>query len=110
MILSFWKKIIQSIFFTDNAFKGIEIYVWQIAEGDYQCGAMIGTNRDKNIDEISGLFERSISIEDMNKIIAYCGIKKEDTRIIPCKQLYSSYYYEIDNEYIKNVESMFVFE
>lgn len=108
--VEYLKENYPEYFFTDNAFKGIEIYVWQDAENYYQCGAMIGTNRDKTIDEISGLFERSISIEDINKIIAYCGIKKEDTRIIPCKQLYSSYFYEIDDEYIKNVESMFVFE
>lgn len=34
-------------YFKLSAFKGIEIYVWEMAEGSYQCGMMSGTNRNK---------------------------------------------------------------
>lgn len=108
--IEFLKENYPEYFFTEDATKGIEIYVWQNSEDNYQCVALLGTNRNKTEKEILDLFEKSVSIEEMNEIISYCSIKKDDVNIIPYNHPLSSYYCEIDDKYIKNVESMFVFE
>lgn len=94
-------------FFEPDTFKGIEIYVWQLAKDNYNCGALPGTNAVKSNEDILDLFDKSVTIEEMNSILAYCGIPKDDVRIIPCVQPLSSFVYTIDDEYTKKVEAMF---
>ena len=33
-------------------YKGLEVYVWQMAEGDYRFGLMQGTNREKTLFQV----------------------------------------------------------
>ncbi len=66
-----------------DTFKGIEVYVWQTEEGEYRCGAMFGTNRNKTIEEISNLAKNSATIEEMRIILSSYGIEQEDFFIIP---------------------------
>lgn len=101
------KELYPEYFFEPNTSKGIEIYVWQLAEDNYMCGALPGTNAIKPDDVILDLFDKSVTIEEMNNIIAYCKIPKENVHIIPCTQPLSSYAYTIDDEYTKKVEAMF---
>lgn len=103
------KELYPEYFFEPDTFKGIEIYVWQLAEDNYKCGALPGTNAPKSNEDILDLFDKSVTIEEMNSILAYCEISKEDVRIIPCTQPLSSYIYTIDDEYTKKVEAMFDF-
>lgn len=94
-------------YFDLSAFKGIEVYVWQMAENSYRCGALSGTNRNKTADEINELQSNSASIEEMKAILSFYGIPKEDIIIMPCTQPYSSYDYEIDDDYIQKINELF---
>ena len=49
--------------------KGIEVYMWQTANGEYRCGALSGTNRNKTNDEILNLAKNSATIEEMREIL-----------------------------------------
>ena len=53
-------------YFKLNDFKGIEIYVWEMAEGSYHCGMMSGTNRNKTDEEIWNAFLENIKSEITN--------------------------------------------
>ena len=88
-------------------FKGIEVYVWQIAEGSYRCGMMSGTNRNKTDEEIWGLQEKSLSVEETKAILNEIGVEESDIIVIPIAQPYSSYMYELDDEYKENVAKLF---
>ena len=94
-------------YFKLNAFKGVEIYVWEMAEGSYHCGMMGGTNRTKTDEEIWDLAKNPISIEDAKLILNEQGIKKEYWIIMPVVQPFSSYHYEIDDAYREKVKKLF---
>ena len=94
-------------YFKLNAFKGVEIYVWEMAEGSYHCGMMSGTNRMKTDEEIWDLAKNPISIEDAKLILKEQGIGKEYWLITPVVQPYSSYRYEIDDAYREKVKKLF---
>ena len=88
-------------------FKGIEVYVWQMAENSYCCGMMSGTNRNKTDEEIRGLQEKSLSVEETKAILNEIGVEGSDIIVIPITQPYSSYMYEIDDVYKENVSNLF---
>ena len=94
-------------YFKLNDFKGIEIYVWQMAENSYECGMMGGTNRNKTEEEIWDLHKRTLSIEEAKLILKELGIGKDRISVIPVVQPYSSYRYEIDDAYREKVKKMF---
>lgn len=94
-------------YFKLNAFKGIEIYVWEMAEGSYQCGMMSGTNRNKTEEEIHALAERPLTIKEAKLILNELGIDKRFWFIIPVRQPVSSYHYRIDNAYTAKVWKLF---
>lgn len=94
-------------YFELNYFKGIEIYVWEMAEGSYLCGMMSGTNRMKSEEEIWDLAKNPLSVEDAKLILNERGIDKEYWTIIPVVQPYSSYRYEIDDAYREKVKKLF---
>lgn len=94
-------------FFDAKADENIEIYVWQLAEDNYLCGALLKTDSERSNEEIIGLSNKAISVEEMKNILSYCKISKENISIIPCVQPNSSYSYTIDDEYTKRVEAMF---
>ena len=94
-------------YFKLDASKGVEIYVWQMAEGSYHCGLMSGTNRTKTKEEIWDLASRPLSIEEAKLILKELGIGKENWSIIAVVQPYSSYRYEIDDAYSEKVRKLF---
>lgn len=94
-------------YFEMSSFKGIEVYVWEMAEGSYHCGMMSGTNRNKTDEEIWDLAKKSLSIEEAKMILNELGVKKEDVFIIPVVQPISSYRYEIDDAYREKVRKLF---
>lgn len=87
--------------------KGIEVYVWQMAENSYRCGMMSGTNRNKTDEEIWGLQVQSLSVEETKAILDAIGVEKSDIIFIPITQPYSSYLYEIDDAYKESVTKLF---
>ena len=94
-------------YFKLNSSKGIEVYVWQMAENSYDCGLMSGTNRNKTEEEIWDLHKRTLSIEEAKLILKELGIGKDRISVIPVVQPYSSYRYEIDDAYREKVKKMF---
>ena len=94
-------------YFKLNAFKGVEIYVWEMAEGSYHCGMMSVTNRVKTDEEIWDLAKNPISIEDAKLILKEQGIGKEYWIIMPVVQPISSYQYKIDDAYREKVKKLF---
>ena len=94
-------------YFELSDFKGIEVYVWQIAEESYRCGIMSGTNRNKTEEEIWELQERSLSVDEAKALLNELGISRNDIIVIPIAQPYSSYLYEIDSEYTERVKKLF---
>ena len=88
-------------------FKGIEVYVWQMAEDSYQCGLMSGTNRNKTEEEITALAQKPLTVDEAKLILDELGVKGSDIIVIPVIQPYSSYHYEIDDEYRERVEKLF---
>lgn len=94
-------------YFKLNSFKGVEIYVWEMSEGSYQCGMMNGTNRNKNEEEIWDLAGNPISVEDAKLILKEQGIDKKYWLIMPVIQPVSSYRYKIDDAYKEKVKKLF---
>ena len=77
-------------YFKMSAFKGVEIYVWEMAEGSYHCGMMSGTNRNKTDEEIWDLAKKPLTIEEAKLILNELKIDKEYWIIIPVVQPISS--------------------
>ncbi len=94
-------------YFDLNTAKGLEVYVWQLAENSYSCGVLPGTNRNKTNEEIWGLMTKSASIEEMKAILSTYDIPDENIAIIPCVQPISSYFYPIDEQYTQAVTALF---
>lgn len=94
-------------YFELSDFKGIEVYVWQMAEDSYTCGLMGGTNRNKTEEEIWDLQNKALTIDEAKAILEELGVKGNDIIVIPVVQPYSSYHYEIDDEYRARVEKLF---
>lgn len=94
-------------YFELSDFKGIEVYVWQMAENSYRCGLLGGTNREKTQEEIWSLEFKSLSIEQAKAILDELGTDKDDIVVVPVSQPYSSYAYEIDDEYRQKVTALF---
>ena len=88
--------------------KGIEVYVWQMAENSFSCGLMYGTNREKTDEETWSLQNRSISINEAKAILHATGVSKEEIIVIPIHQHYSSYMYRIDEDYREHIAKLFL--
>ncbi len=76
-------------YFDLGTFKGLELYVWQMAPDSYSCGLMLGTNRNKTLEELMNL--KGATIAEMRAIISSYDIAKEDIFIIPWQNPVSSY-------------------
>ncbi|MBQ4225049.1 MAG: hypothetical protein II664_01900, partial [Oscillospiraceae bacterium] len=73
----------------------------------YRCGMMSGTNRNKTEEEIMSLQSKSLSIDEAKAILKETGVKKDDIIVMPISQPYSSYAYEINDEYIDRIHKLF---
>ncbi len=87
--------------------KGIEVYVWQIAENVYRCGLMSGTNRNKTEDEIHALQSYPLTIAEAKVILNELNVKKENVFPYAITQPDSPYSYEVDEEYRNRVWALF---
>lgn len=87
--------------------KGVEIYVWQMAEDSYRCGMISETGAEKRDEQILELQFKSLSINEAMAIIEEVGISKDRITVYPITQPFSSYSYEIDEEYTEKVKQLF---
>lgn len=69
--------------------KGLEVYVWQMAQGSYSFGVLPGTNREKTFEELMNL--KGVSAEDMRQILSSYDLDREDIIVIPYQNPLSSY-------------------
>ncbi len=76
-------------YFDLSAFKGLEVYVWQMAPDSYSCGVMEGTNREKTLEELMNL--KGASVDEMKAILAGYELPKENIFVIPWQNPVSSY-------------------
>ena len=76
-------------YFDLSTFKGLELYVWQMAPDSYSCGLMLGTNRNKTLEELINL--KGASIAEMRAILSTYDIDEKDVIIIPWQNPVSSY-------------------
>ncbi len=99
------------MYFDLGTFKGLEIYIWQMAENSYSCGVLPGLNRNYSKEEIWNLHQKPASLEEMRAIIAYYleeGLAvKEDITLVPVTMPHSSYAYTIDDAYRAKLEKRF---
>ena len=99
------------MYFDLNTSKGLEVYIWQMAESSYSCGLLPGLNRNYTKSEILALHQNSASLNEMRAIVAYYldeGLAtKEDITIIPTTMPHSSYAYIIDDSYTSKLNELF---
>ncbi len=105
---------------------GLTVVIWQMAADSYSCVLISGNitlrmqdyyvmasasvDSSANIFSVGDLLARpAASMEEMRLIVASyrSKIQKQDVRIIPVSMPHSSYAYEINDEYIKNVTALF---
>lgn len=95
-------------YFELGTFKGLEVYVWQMAEDDYRFGLMQGTNREKTLEEKMAL--KGATAEEMALILSTFDIEDDDIFVIPWQNPISSYMVTEDTmkapEYINNIRAM----
>ena len=76
-------------YFDLSTFKGLELYVWQMGPNSYSCGLMLGTNRNKTLEELINL--QGVTIAEMRAILSTYDIDEKDIIIIPWQNPVSSY-------------------
>lgn len=86
---------------------GLEVYIWQMADGFYSCGLLPGRDLDYTFEELFPLYTAPASIEEMRVIVASYGIDQSEVTICPLRAYHSSYYYKIDDAYSNNIEETF---
>ena len=95
-------------YFALRTFKGLEVYIWQMAENDYRFGLMQGTNREKTLEEKMAL--QGAAAEEMALILSTFDIEDKDIFVIPWQNPISSYMVteeQVKNpEYINNIYAM----
>jgi len=95
-------------YFELGTFKGLEVYVWQIAKNNYRFGLMQGTNREKTLEEKMAL--KGTTAEEMALILSTFDIEDKDIFVIPWQNPISSYMVTEgmakDPEYINNIRTM----
>ena len=92
-------------FFDLDTTEGLDVYVWQMGPYTYSC--MLLSGKDPTVTEEKLLGAKSISMAEMRQIVKSYGLEKADVRINCTHSYYSSYWYEIDDAYIKQVEQLF---
>ena len=87
--------------------KGVEVYVWQIEDGSYRCGALIGTNRMKSNEEIQALFDNGAPIEEMRTILELSEVAKDHISVMPVSDPLKNDWYQIDIDEIPKYQEIF---
>ena len=60
-----------SPYYNTKGMKGTEVYCWEIEENIWRCGAMLGTNRSKTLDELLWMQnDLSCTLKKMNEILS----------------------------------------
>lgn len=98
------------MYFDLSAPKGLEVYIWQMAEGSYSCGLLPGKNRNYTQEELWALHKASATLDEMKAIVlsySSSGITPDDVVICPIQMPHSSYLYTIDEAYQEKITNLF---
>ena len=78
------EKADYSPYYNLSTFKGLEVYCWEIDDGEWKCGLTSGTNRYKSVEEIAFLQnEYPCPLKEMKKILqTYPEQVRKDTVVI----------------------------
>ena len=92
-------------FFGLPAENGLTVYVWQMAEDSYRChltNVVIDALSDRSF-----IFKVGATVPEMKTILSSYDLKKEDVEIKAVVNPLSSYYYEIDDDYVEKIKNLF---
>ena len=85
--------------------KGIEVYVFSMANGSFSCRLMSGTNRLKTREEFEAL--PIIRVEKAKEILATYDIPSSSITLLACQSMLSSYCYNLNEDYLNAVANQF---
>lgn len=98
-------------YFSCSTAKGLEVYVWQMAENMFNCGVMPGVNRVYSEQELWELVQNPATLYEMRMIIAYYisngAVTRDEVSVIGIQMPHSSYAYTVDERYKKQVRDLF---
>lgn len=88
---------------------GLNVYIWQMGEGNYSCAVRPATDRELTPEELFDLYESATSLEEMREIVAsyFPEIDRQQVHILPVQMPFLSYYQPIDDAYRAEVENLF---
>lgn len=92
-------------YFNLQTTKGLEVYVWEDADGMYYCGVLSGTNRNRTNAEMARLAENGATVAEMKAILSTYDIDEREISVIPVKNPSSNY--EIDNTAFAKANELF---
>ncbi len=92
-------------FFDLDTTEGLDVYVWQMSPYTYSCILLSGKDPTFTKEMLVGA--KSVSMAEMRKIVASYKLDRADVQINCTDTYHSSYWYEIDDAYIKRVEQLF---
>ncbi len=99
------------MYFNLDTAKGLQVYIWQMAENSYSCGLLPGQSGTYPIEEVLPLHKNSASLDEMRTIVAHyiitLGVAPEDVKLCPVNMPHSSYYYVIDDAYEETLYDLF---
>lgn len=76
-------------YFGLHASRGLDVYVWQMAEDSYSFGLLSHSKKERDQLELMKL--KGVSVDKMRVILSTYDIDEDDIYIIPWQNLYSSY-------------------
>ena len=94
-------------YFTELKNKSIGVYVWQMAENSYQCVLADDSDGRLSDDKIAKMSKEWLAVEQAKAILTELGVKPEDVTVYPASMKFSSYYYEVNDEYRAKVKELF---
>lgn len=97
------------MYFDLNTSKGLEVYIWQMAENSYSCGLLPSKDTDYTQEELWNLHKAPASLEEMRAIVmSYIPeIVQNKITVLPVVMPHSSYLYTIDETYKENLNKIF---
>ncbi len=97
------------MYFNLQTAKGLGVYIWEIAPDSYRCGLVSGRNLGYTQAELSELFSKGTSIEEMRLIVAsyYPENAKQSVVINPYIHPASSYTYTVNDAFRSKLNSLF---
>ena len=89
-------------FFDLDTSNGLVVYVWQMNAYSYRCALVPRKNLTELWDD-----KDAASMSEMRQIVKSYGLDWENVEIRAINMPYSSYYYEIDKDYVNQVTQAF---